>query len=167
MRPSNLIIKSIARKVMSKFGFGHSFHDLEYFEIGFISFHNPWILYKLEDTITKICRKNQFNIILSCFEQILDNYVFNISTYTLFAPSSKLCKLFLKYNCLHKLLDFVDQRVFQIFTIFSFTKLKVDMYVWFTATWTYACQCSCVLDCACTLDKYKFTLIWNDKEVYC
>ena len=35
MRSSKLILKSIAQKVMSKFGFARRFHDLKYFEVGF------------------------------------------------------------------------------------------------------------------------------------
>ena len=35
MRFSKLIIKSIAQKGMAKFGYGHKFHDLKYFEVYF------------------------------------------------------------------------------------------------------------------------------------
>ena len=40
MRFSKLIIKSDAHKILTKFGFGHRFHDLKYFEVGFV-FHIP------------------------------------------------------------------------------------------------------------------------------
>jgi hypothetical protein len=40
MRFSKLIIKSIAQKVMAKYGFERRFHDLKYFEVGHI-FHIP------------------------------------------------------------------------------------------------------------------------------
>ena len=40
MRSSELIIKKIAQKVMENFSFGHKFHDLKCFEVGF-SFHIP------------------------------------------------------------------------------------------------------------------------------
>ena len=33
---SNLIAKSDAQKVMAKYGFGCSFHDLKYFEVGIL-----------------------------------------------------------------------------------------------------------------------------------
>ena len=64
---------------MANFGFGCRFHDHKYFEVGFY-FHIPWILYKNEGTITTLLEIHQFNVISSCFEQILDNYMFNIST---------------------------------------------------------------------------------------
>ena len=32
--------KSDAHKIMTKYGFGRRFHDLQYFEVGFF-FHNP------------------------------------------------------------------------------------------------------------------------------
>ena len=35
MRFSKLIIKTIAQKGMAKFGYGHKFHDLKYFEVYF------------------------------------------------------------------------------------------------------------------------------------
>ena len=47
---------------------------------------------------------HQFNVILSCFKQNLDNYVFNVATCTLLAPSSKICRFFFFFlvniNCL-------------------------------------------------------------------
>ena len=52
----------------------------------------------------------------SCFKQTLDNYVFNISTCTLPASSSKICRFFLK------LLGYEDQYVSQMFVILSITK---------------------------------------------
>jgi hypothetical protein len=36
MRFSKLIIKSDTQKVMTKYGIGRRFHDLEYFEVGFV-----------------------------------------------------------------------------------------------------------------------------------
>ena len=53
--------------------------------------------------------------------------MFIIPICTLLAPCCKVCKLFLKKNCQHKLLGFVDQRVTQMFMIFSFTKFKVSI----------------------------------------
>ena len=46
------------------------------------SLHIPWIHYNIEGIITKK---------LACFRQIFENYVFNISTCTLLAASSKIC----------------------------------------------------------------------------
>jgi hypothetical protein len=40
MRSSKLIIKCLAQKEMTIFGFGHRYHDLEYFELGTF-FHIP------------------------------------------------------------------------------------------------------------------------------
>ena len=40
-----------------------------------IFFHIPWIHYKLDGNITKIYKKIQFNVILSCFKQILNKYM--------------------------------------------------------------------------------------------
>ena len=36
MRSSKIIIKNIAQKVMAKSSLGHRFHDLRYFEVGFL-----------------------------------------------------------------------------------------------------------------------------------
>ena len=57
--------------------------------------------------------------------------MFSISTDTLFAPSSKIRRLFLDFFLGgegHKLLRFVvDQCVFQMLWIFSLTKFKVSI----------------------------------------
>ena len=77
MRSSKLIVESDAQKVIAKFGFGHRFHDLKYFEVGFF-FHVCWIPNKLEGHHCRFFVENyQFNIIWSCFKQIVDNYLFN------------------------------------------------------------------------------------------
>jgi hypothetical protein len=55
--------------------------------------------------------------------------VLNIPTCTLLALSSNICRLFLKKNCQHKLLGFVDQCVVQLFMIFFVTKFKVSIYI--------------------------------------
>ena len=107
----------IAQKVMVKSRFRRRFHDCNFFEFEFL--HIPWICYKFDGHITKKNRKHQFNVILLCFKQILDNYMFNISTCALLAPSSKICRLFLEFFCQHKLLALVDQCFFfQMFRIF-------------------------------------------------
>ena len=41
---------------MFEFGFGHRFHNLNYFEVR-IFFHIPLIHYLLQDIITKLCGK--------------------------------------------------------------------------------------------------------------
>jgi hypothetical protein len=54
MRSLKHVIKNIVKKVMAKYGFGHRFHDLKYFEVGFL-FHIPCVHYMLEGSNTKIC----------------------------------------------------------------------------------------------------------------
>ena len=83
------------QKVMAKSGFRCQFYDLKYFEVGFF-FHISWIHYKLEGTITKIVEK-KLNVILVYSNQSLDDFVFNIPTCTLLAPSFIMCRLFLKW----------------------------------------------------------------------
>ena len=51
--------------------------------------HIPWIYHKLEDPLQKCVEKHQCNIMLSCSRQILDNYVFNISTCTHYKENTK------------------------------------------------------------------------------
>ena len=84
MRPSKLIIKSTAQKVMANSGFGHRFHDLQYFGVRFFFFRFREFVINLRASIQKLVEKYQFYIILSRFKQNLDNYVFNISTCTIF-----------------------------------------------------------------------------------
>ena len=72
-------MKSTTQRVMAKFGFGRRFHDIKYFEVGFIFMFLEFII-NLRATLQKFVEKHQFNVILSCFKQILDNYVFNISS---------------------------------------------------------------------------------------
>ena len=47
MRSSKLIINNNAQKQMGKYGFGHKFHDLNYFELS-LFIQLPWIHYTLE-----------------------------------------------------------------------------------------------------------------------
>ena len=56
MRSPKLIIKNTTQKVMAKSGFGRNFHDLKYFEVGFV-FHIPSMHYKIVGIITKNYRK--------------------------------------------------------------------------------------------------------------
>ena len=106
---------------------GLRFHDLKYFEVGII-FPYPLIRYNFEGNTTKNCRKYQFNAIVSFFRQILKSNVFNISTCTLFAMSSKLCRYsFSNFFCQHKLLGFVGQCVSEMLMSFPFTKFKVSI----------------------------------------
>ena len=98
MRSSKLIIKSIAQEAMTDSSFGHRFHDLKYFEVGFVFFIILEFFYKLESTITKNSRrKHKFDVILSYFKQVLNNYMINVSTCTLLALSSRICRIFLDY----------------------------------------------------------------------
>ena len=69
MTSSKLIIKSIAQKVMAKFGFGRKFHDLKYLEFGIFFLILEFII-NLRETIQIFVKKNQFDVILSCFKQI-------------------------------------------------------------------------------------------------
>ena len=48
-------------------------------------------------SLQKFLWTNQFDVILSCFKQTLNNHMFNIFTCTLLAPSSKICRFFLKF----------------------------------------------------------------------
>ena len=123
---------------MTEFGFERKFHDLEYFEFGFLKNYIPWIHYKIEGNLQKFVVKHQFNVISSCSKQNLQNYTFNISTCTLLAPSSKICRSFLRFVFSTNIVGFVDQCVFQMFMIFSFTKLKGSTQFWIAFIWTYA-----------------------------
>ena len=78
---------------MAKSTFEHRLHELKYFEVGSPPFSSLNPIY-YEGNITKFVENHQFNVILSCFKQILNNHVFNISSYTLFAPSSTTCRFF-------------------------------------------------------------------------
>ena len=80
---------------MHEFGFGHKFHHLKYFEVEFF-FHIPWVYYKFEAPLDFFVDKSQFTKFLSYFKKNSNNYVFNIPTCTLLAPSSKIYRFFLK-----------------------------------------------------------------------
>ena len=91
MRFLELLIKTTAQNVMAKFGYGRRFQDLQYFEVGspppiFLGF-----ITNLRASLQTFEEKHQFNVILSCFKPTLKNYMFNISTRTLLAPSSRIC----------------------------------------------------------------------------
>lgn len=65
MRSSKLIIESNARQRMPRFGFGHKFYDLNYFE----TFSNiPLIHYTFEVIIKKIIENHQVNVNITCFK---------------------------------------------------------------------------------------------------
>ena len=72
--------------------------------------------------------QKNITLISSCFKQILDNRVFDISTCTLLAISSKICRFFLK------LLGYEDQYVFQMFMILSITKSTCRIHFGITFT---------------------------------
>ena len=72
--------------------------------------------------------EHQFNIILPCFKENLDNYVFNIFTCALLASSSKTCRIFLNFVFVYiELFSFVDliQGIFQFLLIFPSQNLKL------------------------------------------
>ena len=81
------IFKIISSKEMTKSGFGHRFHDLKYFKVGFIFILLEFLI-SLRATLQKFVGKHQFDVLLSCLEPILNNYVFNTCTWTLLALSS-------------------------------------------------------------------------------
>ena len=118
MQFSKLMIKSIPQKVMVNFGFRRRFHDLKFYEVGFFFFFFFFFFIILEFVINlraslqSFVGKHQFNVILSCFKQLLENYVVNISTCTLLALSSTYVNFSWKTFGQHKLLGFVDQCVF-------------------------------------------------------
>jgi hypothetical protein len=112
---------------MAKSRFGRRFHDLKYFKGGFF-YHIPWIRYKLEVIITKNCRKTSIWHHFIILKQIQDNYVPNISTCTLLAPSFKICRLFLeKKHCQRVIAWLCRSMCFQMFMIFFFAKFKVSI----------------------------------------
>ena len=59
------------------------------------------------------------------FQKKNDDYVFDISTCTLLAPSSITCILFLKNIYQHKLLDFVYQCCSSVFNFFPSQNSKL------------------------------------------
>ena len=126
MRSSLLTIKSDARKVMAKSSSRRRFHDLKYFEARFV-FHISWIHYKLEDIITRICRKKSilcnFTVFQTIFWQSLVQY--HLLAHHLHHLHFLKCRQILENIYQHELLNFVDQCVFKMFMIFSFTKFKL------------------------------------------
>ena len=80
MRSSKNIIKNSAQKVVDKFGFGLGIHDLKYFEVGIFLIFLEFII----NLRAPFIEKHHFNVILSLSKHILDNYMYNIATYTLF-----------------------------------------------------------------------------------
>ena len=68
---------------------------LNFLELDFFCMFLKFII-NLRVTLKMFVGKHQVNVILLCFKKQLDNYVLNISTCTLLAPSSKICSFFLK-----------------------------------------------------------------------
>ena len=91
-------------------------------EFSFIFFE--FIIYLMASS-QNFMENYQFNIILSCFKQILDNHLFNI-TY-LHTTCKIFCSFSLNFSCHHDLLDFVNQYVFNMCKIFSFKKFQVSV----------------------------------------
>ena len=80
--------------------------------------------YKLEDIITKICRKISIYHILNRFWQLLVQYhllAHHLHRLLKYVDCSWHC------FCQHKLLGFVNQRVFKMFMIISSTWFKVSI----------------------------------------
>ena len=88
---SNLIIQSTTQKVIANFGFGRKSQDLKYFEVGFFSIFLEFIL-NSRTPLQRCIEKNQYNINLSCFIQIIGYYVFNMSTCKLLVTLSRIPK---------------------------------------------------------------------------
>ena len=127
MRSSKLIIKSTAQKVMAKSSFECRFHDLKYFKVGYFFMFLEFTL-NLRASLQKFVEKHQFYVILSCFMQIFHNYLSNISTCTLLAPSSKIGRLFLKFILLTNIAWLCESMCFSnVYDFFSFTKFKVSI----------------------------------------
>ena len=95
IRSSKLIItKCITQKVLAKSDFGHRFYDLKFLKLNYFIFLE--FIINLTTPLQNFVEKHQFNVTLSCFKQILDNYVFNKSSCILLAPSFKISRLFLE-----------------------------------------------------------------------
>ena len=95
MSPSNFFTKSTAQKVIVDYDFGCEFDDLKYLKLDFVF----EFIVNLRATLQIFREEHQFYVVLCFFKQILDNYVFNISTCTLLAPCSKICGLMLNFFC--------------------------------------------------------------------
>ena len=87
LRSLILNIKSDAQKQMIKFGFGRRFHDINYFEVMIFYIFLEFII-SLKASSQNFVENHQFYGILSCFKQILERHLFNITylhtTYTIF-----------------------------------------------------------------------------------
>lgn len=73
---------------------------------------------KLRASLQELIRKHPFNVILSCFKQMLYNYVFNIYIYIYLHYLLEYVDFSWIIFCQHKLLGCIDQRGFQMFMIF-------------------------------------------------
>ena len=92
---SKLIAKSISQngKCLSS-GLDMNFKALINLKLNFFIFFEFIIDWRYHYNFIE--EKHQLYVILSCFENILNYYVFNISTCTLLALYPKICRLFLK-----------------------------------------------------------------------
>ena len=77
MKSPKITTKSNAQKQMVNSSFGLNFMTLNILNLNF--FHISWIHHELEGIILKKLNNYQFNINLMYDEQILDNYLFNIT----------------------------------------------------------------------------------------
>ena len=64
----------------------------------FIFFIFPKFFINLRASLQIFVENHQFHVVLSCFKQVSDNYVFNVSSCTILASSSRICRLFLNNN---------------------------------------------------------------------
>jgi hypothetical protein len=82
---------------MANFGFGCRFYELEYVEARIFFIFLEFII-NLRAPLQNILEKHLFNVILTCFKKLLDYHLFdNIFNCTSFAPSSKICRLFMDF----------------------------------------------------------------------
>ena len=104
---------------MAKYGFGCRLRDLKYFEVQFF----PYSLNSLQTrghNYKQLWEKHQFDVIQSCFKQIIYPLVHYLHHHLKYVDFSY--KTFRQ----HKLLDSVDQCVFQMFVFSSFAKVSVN-----------------------------------------
>ena len=57
---------------MAKYGLGHRFHDLKYFEVGILFVFLKFMIYS-RTPLQQFVKRDQFNVNLSCFKQVVNN----------------------------------------------------------------------------------------------
>ena len=124
-----LIIKTSAQKQMVEFGFGHRFHDHNYFELEMF-FYIPWIYYLLEGIIWNFAENHQLNVILSHLKQIPDNHLLiqhHLLAQHLHRRLQHVDFPWAFFLCHHTLLGFADQYVSKMSMVSLFTIFKVSV----------------------------------------